>query len=289
MAKKEGLRMKFDLKELRAITILYVEDDEMVRTQTVSMFENIFKKTLTAVDGAMGFKLFKQYQNEIDIIVTDINMPELTGLQLAEKINKINNKIPIIITTAYTDEEYLLKSLELNINKYVTKPLKIKELTISILKEVKKYQREISLTKTTQFLANKHLNSEKEVNELQKNLFLNEREIRIQRDVINDYISFLKLDKDGTIINVSNKFCTIYGYKKDKIQNKNISLICENSSLIQKKLLDAIKEKRVQSFTALFITKNNKQTEFLCEVYPLYENDDGLVSGYNLYQDTLIP
>lgn len=281
--------MKFDLKELRAITILYVEDDEMVRTQTVSMFENIFKKTLTAVDGAMGFKLFKQYQNEIDIIVTDINMPELTGLQLAEKINKINNKIPIIITTAYTDEEYLLKSLELNINKYVTKPLKIKELTISILKEVKKYQREISLTKTTQFLANKHLNSEKEVNELQKNLFLNEREIRIQRDVINDYISFLKLDKDGTIINVSNKFCTIYGYKKDKIQNKNISLICENSSLIQKKLLDAIKEKRVQSFTALFITKNNKQTKFFCEVYPLYENDDGLVSGYNLYQDTLIP
>jgi len=281
--------MKFDLKELRNITILYVEDDEMVRTQTVSMLDNIFKKTYAAVDGSQGLEQFIQFQNEIDVIVTDINMPGLTGLQLAEEVNKINSRIPIIITTAYTDEEYLLKSIELNINKYVTKPLKIKELAISILKEVKKYQREVSLSKTTQVLASKHLTSEKEVNNLQENLFLNEREIQIQRDVINDYVSFLKLDKNGIILNVSNKFCTVYGYKKSEIQNKNISLICENLSLVQKKLLEAIREKRVQDFTALFITKNNKKMEFFCEVYPLYENDDGLVSGYNLYQDTFIP
>lgn len=280
--------MKFDLKELRNITILYVEDDEMVRTQTASMLDSIFKKTHIAVDGTQGLEQFKKFKNEIDIIVTDINMPGLTGLQLAEEIYKINSRIPIIITTAYTDEEYLLKSIELNINKYVTKPLKIKDLAICILKEVKKYQREVSLTKTTQVLATKHLSSEKEVNELQENLFLTERETKIQRDVINDYVSFLKLDKNGIILNVSNKFSTVYGYKKSEIQNKNISLICENLSLVQKKLLEAIREKKVQDFTALFIAKNNKKMEFFCEVYPLYENDDGLVSGYNLYQDTYI-
>ncbi len=113
--------MKFDLKELKKITILYVEDEEMIRNQTVSMFENLFHKKKKKKNGAEGLETFKTNKNEIDAIVSDINMPELSGLEMSEEIHNIIKDIPILLTTAYTDEEYLLKSLELNIFKYVTK------------------------------------------------------------------------------------------------------------------------------------------------------------------------
>ena len=281
--------MKLDLKELKKITILYVEDEELIREQTVSMFDNLFNKTLVAANGAIGLDLFKHYQYEIDIVISDINMPELSGLGMAEEIYKINDKIPFIITTAYTDEEYLLKSLDLNINKYITKPLKIKNLALSILEEVQKYKREDNLSKTTKVLINKHFDSEKEVNKLQDNLELTQREINIQQDIINDFVSFLKIDKQGDILSVSNKFCILYGYTKEEIINQNISMICENLPLIHKKILESIRERTVQSFDEVFTTKENKQLKLFCELYPLYESNDGLVSGYNLYQDTFIP
>ena len=278
--------MKFDLKELKKITVLYVEDEEMIRTQTVSMFDNLFKKTFVAEDGSVGLKLFKKHKDKIDIVVSDINMPELSGLEMAEEIHNIYPKVPIIITTAYTDEEFLLKSLELNISKYVTKPLKIKELTVSMVNAVKKYHSENNLTKTAKNLATQHVITQKEVSQLQDNIYHNQKEMHIQGDIINDYVCYLKLDKNGTIKSVSNKFCTVYGFKKEEIVEHNINTICENNSLIQKKLLEAIREKRVIDFSDTFNVKDNKKLKLFCELYPLYENEDGLVSGYNLYQDT---
>ena len=281
--------MKFDLQELKKITVLYVEDEEMIRTQTVSMFDNLFKKTYVGVNGSIGLELFNEHQNEIDIVVSDINMPELSGLEMAEEIHKIISKIPIILTTAYTDEEFLLKSLELKIYKYVTKPLKIKDLTYNMIEAVKKFNVEKSLTKTAQSLVTQHTRTKKEVTQLQEDITLNQREINIQKDIINDYVSYIKIDKNGTIKYVSNKFCIVYGYAKKDILNLNVNQICENKSLIQKKLLEAIREKKVINFTDTFITKDDKKLKLFCELYPLYEDSDGLVSGYNLYQDTFIP
>jgi len=279
--------MKFDLQELKKITILYVEDEITIREQTVSMFENIFNKTFVAENGAVGLMIFEENQNDIDIVISDINMPELSGLGMAEEIFSINDKIPFIITTAYTDEEYLLKSMDLNISKYITKPLKIKDLAISILEEVTKYKKENNLTKTTQALITKHMMTEKEVSQLQNTLSSNQRELTIQRDIINDFVSYLKIDKQGDILNASNKFCSLYGYKKDEVIDKNISMICENLSLIQKKILESIRAKSVKSFEEVFNTKDKKKIKMVCELYPLYENHDGLVSGYNLYQDII--
>ena len=279
--------MKFDLQELKKITILYVEDEITIREQTVSMFENIFNKTFVAENGAVGLMIFEENQNDIDIVISDINMPELSGLGMAEEIFSINDKIPFIITTAYTDEEYLLKSMDLNISKYITKPLKIKDLAISILEEVTKYKKENNLTKTTQALITKHMMTEKEVRQLQNNLSSNQKELAIQRDIINDFVSYLKIDKQGDILNASNKFCSLYGYKKDEVIDKNISMICENLSLIQKKILESIRAKSVKSFEEVFNTKDKKKIKMVCELYPLYENHDGLVSGYNLYQDII--
>ncbi len=280
--------MKFDLKELQKVTILYVEDEDIIRNQTLSVFENVFKKTYLAKDGAEGLEIFRNHQDKIDVVISDINMPELSGLDMAEEIHAIIKNIPIILTTAYTEEEYLLKSLELNIYKYVTKPLKIQELTINILEAAKQYTKERNLTKKAKLLANKQIIAQKEVSQLQENVSLSQREIHVQQDIINNFVSHLKLDKNGIIKQISNKCSTIYGYKKDEIINENITTLCENNSLVQKKLLEAVREKKVITFNDTFNTKDNKKLKLFCKLYPLYETSDGMVSGYNLYQDTFL-
>ncbi len=126
--------MQIDLKELKQVTVLYVEDDEVIRAQTLSVFEKIFKKVYVGKDGHQGINLFNNHQDELDVIVTDLNMPKMTGLELAEEVHKVSKYIPVIFTTAFTDEESLIKAITLNIDSYVTKPLKIQDLTATILK-----------------------------------------------------------------------------------------------------------------------------------------------------------
>lgn len=280
--------MKFDLVELKKITLLYVEDEEMIRTQTVSMFENLFKKTYVGTNGSEGLQLFNKNKNEIDIVISDINMPELSGLEMVEEIHKINIKVPIILTTAYTDEEYLLKSLELNIYKYITKPLKIKDLTINIIEAVKKYNAEKKLTKTAKNLASQNTIVQNELSQLQDDVLVNKKEMELQKHIINDYISYLKIDKNGIIKHISKKFSSLYGYTKQEILEQHVTILSDNNSFIQKKFLEAIKKKTVINFTTTFNTKADNKLLFACELFPLYESNDGMVSGYDLYQDIYI-
>lgn len=116
--------MQIDLRELKQITVLYVEDDNVIRAQTLSVFEKIFKKVYVGKDGKQGVNLFYNHKDELDVIVTDLNMPKMSGLELAEEVHKVSKYIPVIFTTAYTDEEFLIKAISLNIDSYVTKPLK---------------------------------------------------------------------------------------------------------------------------------------------------------------------
>jgi len=109
------------------ITALYVEDELDVRETMSSMIGDIFKEFLTAENGRVGLETFTANQDKIDIVITDINMPELDGLQMIEEINKIK-KVPVVITSAYNDNEFLHKAISLGVSSYVNKPINVKEL-----------------------------------------------------------------------------------------------------------------------------------------------------------------
>lgn len=103
------------------LTILYVEDDELILKNAIEYLNRICKKTLYAKD---GFKALEIYEaQKPDIIISDIKMPHLNGLEMAKKIRKNDKKIPIIITTAHTETSYLLQAVELQLIKYLVKPI----------------------------------------------------------------------------------------------------------------------------------------------------------------------
>ena len=109
------------------ITALYVEDEQEVRNTLSSMIGDVFKEFLTASNGKEGLETFIKHQDKIDIIITDINMPELDGLEMIAEINKIK-EVPVIITSAYNDNEFLHKAISLGVSSYVNKPINVKEL-----------------------------------------------------------------------------------------------------------------------------------------------------------------
>ncbi|MCK5294552.1 MAG: EAL domain-containing protein [Arcobacteraceae bacterium] len=113
---------------LKDVTVLYCEDEDDLRTVTGDVIQQFTKKVFLAEDGKVGLELFKKYADEIDLIITDVNMPEMNGLEMAKEIKAINYNIPIIVATAFSNSSYLLEAIELGIDKYVLKPIDIKKL-----------------------------------------------------------------------------------------------------------------------------------------------------------------
>ena len=107
------------------IKILYVEDDEIARENGIEYLENYFEHIYEASDAIKALQLYEKHKP--DIIITDIQMPKLNGLELVKRIRQKDKKTQIIIITAFCDKDYLLKAIELQLVKYLIKPVKEKE------------------------------------------------------------------------------------------------------------------------------------------------------------------
>ncbi len=118
------------------LTALYVEDEEQISNIVTGILKSLFKELIFAKDGQEGFDLYYQNQNKIDIVITDINMPKMDGIKMCTKIREVNQSVPIIITTAHNDKDFLHKAIELGVSKFVTKPMDMKVLIDGIKKSV---------------------------------------------------------------------------------------------------------------------------------------------------------
>ena len=108
------------------LDILYVEDDKALLQETNNILEKIFKSVDTASSGAEG--LLKFTQNSYDLVITDIEMPELNGLEMSKKIKEIDPQIPVIVISAYSNSSYLIEAINIGINYYVLKPILLPQL-----------------------------------------------------------------------------------------------------------------------------------------------------------------
>lgn len=116
-----------DLNCLKDCVILYVEDETSVQNQTKMILDDFVKEVILAKDGQEGLEL--ALNNKIDIIVTDIMMPNKNGIEMLKELKEEHEKeIPAIITTAFTETEYLMEAIKLKVDGYITKPINIKDL-----------------------------------------------------------------------------------------------------------------------------------------------------------------
>jgi YesN/AraC family two-component response regulator len=110
-----------DVELLKKFSVMHVEDDTSVRESLMRFLKRRFETIYTAQDGSEGLKLYQEHKP--DIIITDIQMPVMDGIEMSEKIKQINPKALIIVTTAFNEKPYLEKAKALGITEYLKKPV----------------------------------------------------------------------------------------------------------------------------------------------------------------------
>jgi len=111
-------------------TILYVEDNSFIREEAVEYLSLIYSKVLEASNGQEALDIYAH--SKPDIIITDIEMPIINGLQMIKAIRRNDKKTPIIVLTAFMNPEYLLEAIELRLIKYIVKPMTNHKLDIAL-------------------------------------------------------------------------------------------------------------------------------------------------------------
>lgn len=113
-------------KVLKNFKVLIVEDEEKISKLLRDAIKEYFYNVNVAKNGQEGIEKYKQYKP--DIIITDIMMPIMDGLEMAIEIKKINEELPIIVLSAFSDKEKLLKAIDIGITKYFIKPFDPEEV-----------------------------------------------------------------------------------------------------------------------------------------------------------------
>jgi len=148
--------LNMDILNLKTIpfTILYIEDDELTRDYISHLLKDICTHLIIATDGENGLQKFNKHH--IDLIITDLKMPKLGGLELIEKIRNlehINNDVPTIIISAYEDTKVLRSSIKYDVQSFILKPVIFTKLIQAINKVKNK-----SLQKRAEKITIKKLN-----------------------------------------------------------------------------------------------------------------------------------
>lgn len=110
-----------DSAYLKTLTVLYVEDDNDTRMQFSEFLARPVGTLITARDGAEGLEAFIKHQP--DIVISDILMPKMDGLEMISEIRADNPSVPVIVITAFEQTNYLMRAIDLGVDKYVTKPV----------------------------------------------------------------------------------------------------------------------------------------------------------------------
>ncbi len=119
-----------DLERLANISLLYVEDETMLRESMSALLQDVFFRVFSAPNGREALEIFEH--EKIDVIISDIRMPVMDGLAMARELKKRDEDIPVIFLTAHSDATYLFESIRIGIDAYIEKPVNIDELFTNI-------------------------------------------------------------------------------------------------------------------------------------------------------------
>ncbi len=242
----------------KKMTLLYVEDNKEVRETTLVIFQELFAETITAIDGEDGMDKF--YNNKIDIVFSDINMPKLNGLDMAKKIIDYDKNIPIFINSAHNESEYFTKAIELNIDAYFLKPLNIDIFLKSLENLIQKIKLQESFNNNLTFLK--------------------------QYQALTDaYIAVSKTDLEGIITYINPEFCRLSGYTKDELigQNHNIVRHPENMASVYSDLWYCIKNKK-EMWKGILRNKTKSGKIYYADVAikPILDKDGNIIEYISL-------
>lgn len=133
-SKKEKLMRDLETMSARCkeFTILYVEDDLQTQESFSKTLRRLFKDVLVGNDGEMGLKLFHEHRP--DLVITDIQMPRMNGLDMAKSIKECAPLVPVIVITAFNEEHHFIEAIENGVDAFLFKPIEKEKLFDTLFK-----------------------------------------------------------------------------------------------------------------------------------------------------------
>jgi len=124
------------------LSVLFAEDHDDLRMNTVEVLKSFFQEVHSAVDGEEALAMYSDYHDKnnkfYDIVISDIQMPKLDGVELTKKIYGLNDSQIIIVLSAFDESCYLLPLINLGIEQFIKKPINYQELLKVLLSSSKK-------------------------------------------------------------------------------------------------------------------------------------------------------
>jgi PAS domain S-box-containing protein len=241
------------LEYLKDITILYAEDDTLIQKEFSSFLEKFVKKLFVANNGQEALELFQEHKP--DIVISDITMPKMNGIELSKNIKSLNPDTPIVIISAHNNSEYLIEAIEIGVNRFILKPIDMTEV-VNILID---FSKNICVVKE-----NKNIN----------NILEQYKEIVDSSSIVS------KADPYGTITYVNQPFIDISGYTKEELigANHNIIRHPDTSPEVFEKMWKTIKdEKKVWKGTVKNRSKNGKAYYVSSVIKPILDVDGNII------------
>ena len=246
--------MLLDGNIVSTLSVLYVEDSKTTREAMSILLNNKFKKVFVAKDGEEGLSLCKKNKSEIDIIITDVNMPKLSGIEMVKYLRNDNINIPVIFTSAYTDSDLLLGAMELGINDYLVKPFSIPNLFIRIehIFEEIHYQ---------------HLASRQE------------KELNQYLELLNKVAIVSKTDPKGKILYINDIFSEISGYSKGELIGKSHNIVRhpDMPKEIFKELWNTIDQGNICIGKVKNKTKDGEPYYVNATILPIFDENESII------------
>ncbi len=171
--------------------ILFVEDDDGLRLQMGRVFDELFNQVDTAQNGKVGLQRYRdrldKTHSPYDLVITDINMPEMNGIEMIHEIYTLNPLQPVIVVSAHNESEYLIELLHIGISNFLIKPIRHEELITTLYKVIQAIINERLIEKYYQ-----------EIEELNAKLILQDEALKKSNEALHE--KNIALEKSMRII-----------------------------------------------------------------------------------------
>ncbi len=249
------------VEKTKKLKVLYVEDNEMTREQTLKVLGSFFDDIDIAVDGVCGLEQYKEHH---DLVICDIIMPNMNGVEMAKAIQKKNHHQNIIVVTAHNTSEQLQELMGIGITNYIHKPIKIDSLTSELQKVIKNIEGKKSEDK--EFQAIQVLN----------------HELDTLVDSFDTYVIASRTDLKGDITYSSKAYENISGYKKSELIGKphNIVRHPDMPSSAFKEMWQTIKSGKLWTGVVKNLRKDGTHYWVKANIAPYYDKEKNHI-GYS--------
>ncbi|WP_373001354.1 response regulator transcription factor [Sulfurimonas sp.] len=264
----------YSAKDLRQytkhLTVLYVEDDSQLRESTVFLFEPFFKEIDSACDGEEGLALYNKKQ--YDMVITDINMPKMNGIEMIFKIKEINTEQKIVAISAHNESDILIDLVKAGINSFILKPIIQNEVINTLYPISRDAYTQIQNIELVNELNEKNEELEKQLKEIKsKNNTIDTKHAQVEK--------LLKMATSNDEETQTDEIMPEYFEKDDDEGDENVVFLKDDAD----DLLEYFNE--ISEYISLALMHSNKDD--ILEIAKIFSKTSSLLLRYSPYLDSL--